>query len=93
MANDPQEHQLDHWKQAEGGHKAECKRLKAEKEAAAELAGLSLGAAAGPSGASASGRHRSIALRGSGRDAGAEARDAAGGSATGGGSGGDIQIG
>ena len=28
-----QEHQLEHWKMAVGGHKKECKRLKAEKEA------------------------------------------------------------
>ena len=56
----PQEHQLEHWKMAVGGHKKECKRLKAEKEqadpaAAAELARLSLGGAGGSSGASASG--------------------------------------
>ena len=58
----PQEHQLEHWKQVEGGHKAECRRLKAEKEAAeaeaaAELARLSLRAAGGrSSGAGCSGR-------------------------------------
>ena len=56
-----QEHQLEHWKQAGGGHKNECKRLKAETEAAeaeaaAELARLSLEGAAGSSRAGASGR-------------------------------------
>ena len=31
-----QEHQLEHWKMALGGHKKECKRLKAEKDEAAQ---------------------------------------------------------
>ena len=56
----PQEHQLEHWKMAVGGHKKECKQLKAEKEeedaaAAAELARLSLRGAGTSSGAGASG--------------------------------------
>ena len=66
----PQEHQLEHWKMAESGHKKECKRLKAEKEAAeaeaeAELARLSRRGAGGcPSGAGTSGGRGS--RRGSG---------------------------
>ena len=104
LAPNPQEHQLEHWKQAEGGHKAECRRLKAEKEAAdadaaAELARLSLGAA-GPSaraaGASASGRgRRSSAQRGGVRGvAGAAgATGGAAGTSSSSGGGGGIQIG
>ena len=54
----PQEHQLEHWKLAEGGHRAECRRLNAQREAAeaeaaAELARLSLGvASSGPTASS-----------------------------------------
>ena len=84
-----QEHQLEHWKQAVGGHKKECRRLKADKEAAdavaaAELARLSLSGAgpsraAGPSPSSRGGR--SAAQRGGSRGAaGAGDRGAVGGS-------------
>ena len=65
MAN-PQEHHLEHCRQAESGHKAECRRMKAEMKeaadaeaAAAELSRLRALGAAGPSratGLSASGR-------------------------------------
>ena len=53
MAN-PQEHYREHWKQAEGGHKAECKRLKASKGADLAAA-LGLGLPPTPAGGSGSG--------------------------------------
>ena len=42
----PQEHQLEHWSQPEGGHRKACKRLKAEKEAAANVQAQQAGSAA-----------------------------------------------
>ena len=75
---------------AVGGHRKQCKRLKAEKEAteaaaAAELDRLSLGGAGSSSGAGASGSgsRRSAARRGGGRGAGTQGGDAAAGGATG----------
>ena len=83
-----QEHQLEHWKMAVGGHKKKCKRLKAEKEAAdaaaaAELARLSLRGEAGRGSSSSAGAGASAGSGGTGRGGGASAqattRGAAGG--------------
>ena len=85
-----QEHQLEHWNMAVGGHRKVCKRLKAEKEAAdaaaaAELARLSLGGAGSSSGAGASGSGSRRIRHGGGRGAGTQSlRDAAADDGTGG---------